>query len=521
MTDKIFTGDGREVLAGWPAGCVDMVVTSPPYWGLRDYGVEGQLGSEDTLEEYIDNQVAVFREVRRVLKDHGTLWINMGDSYATGGRGGGAPDCKQKTNRGSLLGAKRPSDGLKPHDMVGQPWRLALALQADGWYLRSAIIWAKAVSFCDTYSGSTMPESVNGWRWERCRRKVKAGSVYRMGDPSKSGHRSSGATDHTINKSAQWEDCPGCEKCEGTDGYVLRKGAWRPTKGHEHLFLFAKSERYYCDAEAVKEAGASGPSDIKKMIEGKDRIGGRHKNLADELNAASAATRIGQKRAVGQAGTRNLRDVWTINPSPTDWEYCSACDRLYGLSGYRRLKTSVPAGSSVPIRHCSCGRSDSWVQHFATFPRALVEPCIKAGTSERGNCPKCGMPWVRVIESEPVKRYRRNDRTDRHNAGDDVNSCGNTVAGVSSRTIAWRPSCECKGADGEVLRASKALVLDPYMGSGTTALAAYRLGRDYVGIELNPDYAAMARKRLAAAGEQYGLLDSLTAETAESAEKRE
>jgi DNA modification methylase len=139
-----------------PSASVQCVVTSPPYWGLRDYGVPGQLGLESTPEEYVANMVAVFREVKtRVLRDDGTLWINLGDSYTSGGRADFGPlngDDKQATQASikSTPRAQTPP-GLKPKDLVGIPWRVAFALQADGWYLRSDIIWAKP---------NPMPESV-------------------------------------------------------------------------------------------------------------------------------------------------------------------------------------------------------------------------------------------------------------------------------------------------------------------------------------------------------------------------
>lgn len=151
---KIHHGDCLEVLRGLPPESVQTCITSPPYWGLRDYGVEGQLGLEATPEEYTARIVEVFREVRRVLRDDGTLWLNLGDSYTSGGRGGGMggeAGKKQRSNHGALLGPNKPPPGLKPKDLVGIPWRTAFALQADGWYLRSDIIWSKP---------NPMPESV-------------------------------------------------------------------------------------------------------------------------------------------------------------------------------------------------------------------------------------------------------------------------------------------------------------------------------------------------------------------------
>lgn len=137
----IIVGDVRKVLKDFPDGLFRTCVTSPPYWGLRDYGVEGQIGAETDMQDYIKDLVAVFREVRRVLADDGTFWLNIGDSYTSGGRTWRDADVKNK-GRGMSYRADTPA-GLKPKDLIGIPWRLALALQDDGWYLRTDIIWNK------------------------------------------------------------------------------------------------------------------------------------------------------------------------------------------------------------------------------------------------------------------------------------------------------------------------------------------------------------------------------------------
>ena len=200
MTWRIHQGDCREVLRTLPEESVQCCVTSPPYWGLRDYGVEGQLGLERTPEEYVAKMVEVFREVWRVLRPDGTLWLNLGDCYCTvphRPKGANSADPKNPIAR-KRLGSQAnrlPQPGLKHKDLVGIPWRGAFALQADGWWLRQEIIWHKP---------NPMPESV-------------------------------------------------------TD---------RPTKAHEYIFLLSKSARYFYDAEAVREAGESGPSNIRKREEG-------------------------------------------------------------------------------------------------------------------------------------------------------------------------------------------------------------------------------------------------------------
>lgn len=138
---QVIVGDARRCLHEMPDGYFDCVVTSPPYWGLRDYGINGQIGAENTVDEYISDLVRLFREVRRTLADDGTLWLNIGDSYTSGGRTWRGADAK---NKGRAMEYRAPTpEGLKPKDLIGVPWRLAFALQADGWYLRTDIIWNK------------------------------------------------------------------------------------------------------------------------------------------------------------------------------------------------------------------------------------------------------------------------------------------------------------------------------------------------------------------------------------------
>lgn len=155
MSVEILNGDCREVLAKLPEKSVNCCVTSPPYWGLRDYGVDGQIGQEPTPEEYVSTIVEVFRGIHRVLRDDGTLWLNLGDSYASGGRGGGSKRFGENQSKAQGLGRKKPTDGYKPKDLVGIPWMVAFALRSDGWYLRQDIIWSKP---------NHMPESVT----DRC-----------------------------------------------------------------------------------------------------------------------------------------------------------------------------------------------------------------------------------------------------------------------------------------------------------------------------------------------------------------
>ena len=245
----ILQGNCLDTLQTLDSESIDCCITSPPYWGLRDYGEGEQLGLEKTPEEYVANMVKVFSEVKRVLKPDGTLWLNLGDSYAGGGRGCETP--KQQTNKGTVDMPKSiVPPGLKTKDLVGIPWMTAFALRADGWWLRQDIIWHKP---------NPMPESVR----DRC------------------------------------------------------------TKAHEYIFLMSKSQKYYCDMEAIKEdCDWNGKSGAKNYDWDND---GRTHN-PDQQEQTS----------------RNKRSVWTVTTKP----YSEA--------------------------------------HFATYPEELITPCVLAGCPEGG-----------------------------------------------------------------------------------------------------------------------------------------
>jgi DNA modification methylase len=316
LTARIMVGDAVSRLRELPDGSVRTCVTSPPYWGLRDYGNDGQLGLEPTPQEFVENLCQVFDEVWRVLADDGTLWVNLGDSYANGGMSN--PSAKSTLGGGKDRGAadysiaRKIPAGLKPKDLVGIPWRFAFAMQDRGWYLRQDIIWAKP---------NPMPESVT----DRC------------------------------------------------------------TKSHEYIFLFSKQPNYFFDYEAIKEPLAE--SSIRRLQQDiHNQVGSERANAGGKTN--------GNMKAHGDIeGGRNRRSVWNV--------------------GVARFKDA----------------------HFAVYPPALIEPCVKAGSAK-----------------------------------------GDTV-------------------------------LDPFSGSGTTGQVALQNEREYIGIELNPDYAELSERRITEATGMLGKVE--------------
>lgn len=334
--NKIYNQNCLEGLKKLPDNSVDCCVTSPPYFGLRDYGHADQIGLEETPELFVAKMVEVFTEVKRVLKKEGTLWLNLGDSYGGSGRGSG--DTKktsemQRNHSASYVGdVHKPfiSESVKPKDLIGIPWLTAFALRGAGWYLRQDIIWSKP---------NPMPESVT----DRC------------------------------------------------------------TKSHEYIFLLSKSQKYFFDADSIREkrtsdedantfrGGAYTNGNIINSELGKRKVVGNKKIKIPggwDLGAGAHGTihRTGRTEAEYQLAEikdgRNKRSVWTISPQP------------------------FPEA------------------HFATFPEDLIVDCIKAGCPENG------------------------------------------------------------------------IVLDPFMGAGTTALVSRKLNRNFIGFELNCDYINIAENRL-------------------------
>ncbi len=438
LLNHIYQGDVLKVLKTLPDECVDCCITSPPYYGLRDYSTgkwiggdpncehwtpdndiknasdvqrgnfgslrkekhicrrcgavreDLQIGLEQTPEEYVAKLVEVFKEVKRVLKKEGTFWLNIGDTYF----GGGGGNQYSQENQGITAqqfranGEKEKSAGIsygfrnqkrpdiKKGDMIGIPWMLAFALRRDGWFLRQDIIWHKK---------NCMPESVTN----RC------------------------------------------------------------TKSHEYIFLFAKSSKYFYDNEAIKEPVAqSSIMRCNRVIANNEHFDPtKHKNYEGIQNPMDILIRTSQ--SVLKNMTRNKRDVWSISPHP--------------FKG----------------------------NHFATFPENLITPMILAGTSKKGVCSICGLPFTRITKQRIIKKGAGL----KHLVGESAKATGNRYDVpyniLQTETQKWIPTCKCESPTPK-----PAVVLDCFMGAGTTGAVAKKLGRNYIGIDLNPEYIKIANERI-------------------------
>ena len=427
---KLYHGHVLEVLRELPSEAVHCVITSPPYWGLRDYGIPpqiwdgdsecehdwrivglnkelsfrtgekvenafcrkcgawlGSLGLEPTPDLYVAHIVQIFREIRRVLRKDGTVWLNLGDSYM-----GAVPKTKetynQEINRSTtwegkdhIATLKTKLHNLKPKDLCGIPWRVALALQTDGWWLRQDIIWVKAISFCPTYSGSVMPESVKD----------------------------------------------------------------RFCNSYEHIFLLAKNIRYFFDLDAVRE----------KLQESTIQ---RYQRNWD-----------GDTQRGYVSGPQNHVDKWISNPKKTQ--------RSIALG---RAPRSVWAINPQPFPEA----------HFATFPMKLPEIAMKVGCPQ-WICKKCGKARERIAKTEydVLRKSRIQDQPKQKMRKDNFGFTKGAVARSKHYTLGWT-DCRCRAGW------EPGIVLDPFMGAGTTAVVAERLGRKWIGIELSEPYCSMTKERI-------------------------
>ena len=446
---EIICGDSLEVLRGFSDESVDCCITSPPYFGLRDYCVDGQIGLEETPKAYVQKLMEVFREVKRVLKKEGTLWLNLGDSYSSGGKMGGDIDLDTGIDVQRGRGRMKEHPEIKHKDLVGIPWMVAFALRKDGWYLRQDIIWAKP---------NPMPESVT----DRC------------------------------------------------------------TKAHEYIFLLSKSPKYYFDNEAVWEPAAESsvkrieyglhqnhPADVGIGVppQNTEKMGKRWLRFKEErITNENRPDAIIRDREFGYDSKQKIiRAMWK-EPSVSEGSI-----HVHKRGNKMDKVKDDPLFATKPQRNMVTGawrnRRSVWTvttkpfkeAHFATFPEALIEPMVLAGCPKE-ICKKCGKVMEQIRERQTPSdwefrktkgavggsKYTGNKQQIGSGWSHDLASADFKVVGMTD--------CGCSaGFQGGI-------VLDPFFGAGTTGVVAKKLGRNYIGIELNKEYCQIAQTRIDGTG---------------------
>ena len=511
---SIRQGNALERLREMPDASVHCVVTSPPYFGLRDYGLSGQvwggapycehewgrmfvrtsasgslagstlqgtpageerrakssncsctrcgawfgtLGLEPTLDLYVQHIVEVFREVWRVLRKDGSLWLNMGDAYwgswgNYGGQGGPNGQRHKETerfDRPAYAGnGRRPpqsysNSSLKPKDLMGIPWRVAFALQADGVADFKALGVIKRVR-TDILDEYRQRDEIPSDRVLAVLERLEAEYAEAKGD---SWWLRSDIVWHKLNP------MPGSQRD-------------RPTSAHEYVFLLTKSAKYFYDSDAVREPA--------KYADPRADNGGMVRSVANPKNPHYSQGAKPDKQRGHSRRHDGFNDRWDA----------MTVEQQQAMGANKRTVWSI-ATQGFPGAH------------FATYPEKLVEPCILAGTSEKGVCGKCGVPWERVTERTEAPHDGNTETL--YETGSNGNRISLLRQAARKRgeeyaprgtTIGWQPTC---GHDAEPIPAT---VLDPFCGSGTTGVVALRHGRSFIGIELNPEYVEMARNRI-------------------------
>lgn len=438
---------------------VHCVTTSPPYKNLRVYhdqipqfwpagvyspmpgitAIEvpmwvGNLGNEPSTDLYVWHLVLIFKEVFRILRPDGVVWLNLGDSFmGSGGAGGDYDEGGIRAGQPRFRGSRDDEEeNLDDGDIIFVPHRVALALQADGWYVRNDTIWHKR---------SAMPNSPNGWRWERHKVKIhgRDWEIYERA-LSEEMQRTGGdrvlasANVRHLPEYDNWEvwdrqDCPGCKRCESNEGMYLAKGRWRHTRAHEYVFQLTKGEKYWSDKYAV----------MTKLV----------RSTVERSNYE-----------------------WVSGDSKS-----SGYEEQNGLN--RAGKFPLPkSGGANPRTVFAPHRANYSGKHYAVFPPDLISPFIQA-TCPPKCCSVCGTGWSRVVDESEINPQNRGAKAQETYGKPQPE----IMYDVSFTTLGWKPSC-AHAAENPI----PGIVFDPFSGSGTTGLVARELQRRFIGLDVSYKY---------------------------------
>lgn len=449
MSERILIGDCRQMLKTLPSNSVHCVVTSPPYWGLRSYLSDNhplkqfEIGSEPTPDHYVAAMMEVFQEVHRVMRPDATLWLNIGDTFTSGGRRNydRSETSSTSVTRNKAAGVGRPATPkhLKAKELVGIPWRVAFALQGF-----AVISIEELAGLCKAIDSRDFP----------------ALDAFRAGIKLYEAMANMNWFWHRLD--IIWSK-PNPTPESVTD---------RPTKAHEYLFLLSKSKHYFYDPEPIREP----------------------------LQEHTFST-YGTQRKLSESAVEDLKFVKSHRMHASMKVRAPRLNEDGSIAGAN--KKSVWVVGAVPTK----------THHTATFPPDLVRPCILAGTSEKGCCAQCGAPWLRIVKKgAPDLFWQRQSGGDVNGeyhgkalknyevqgAQNASNLKARILKGMKERkTVGWKPSCDCYKNGLTKDAVIPCTVLDPFAGIGTAGAQASKLGREFIGCELDPLSISLAQNATA------------------------